>query len=674
MRTRLMGIALVVIGAIGATGGGAGCGPGGGKEAPDAGPQPIADADGDGISDAHEGAAAMVDTDKDGTPDFRDLDSDGDSIRDLVEAGDGDVATAPLDSDKDGTPDFRDLDSDGNDRDDFLEGAEDLDGDGVGNFADLDNDGDAIEDIAELGPNPSVAVDTDNDGTPDLHDLDSDGDAIADVFETGADFDRDGIANFRDLDSDDDCRPDRLERGAEQEPRDNDRDRRYDFVDRDSDNDGVADRNEDANCDGAHAAPESNALVADSDGDGVSDLIERAAGTDPNSAADNPRVRGDFVFVMPYQKPQLPVQDKLDFKPALSNVDLYVLVDRSESMATETQSIKNSLGNVIRDLQCAPVGTGQPGNCIPNLHAGLGGIGYETQQPFVHYLPIQQSPNFAGTSIPNVDDDETREPLVFGVWTALTNATSATANSTYGCRLNAVAANPNCPAGTYGQACFRPGSLPVVVLATDEPALQAGADTVTCPGWSNVALPAMGARKAKLVGVVGSNPLGMTTSNLITMANDTGSIDTSAGNAPLVFDGFDANAAQAIGNGIRALVRGVPLDMAAIAIDDASDSVNAVSAFVDYLETLQLGDALCANGLSDDDSNGDGRKDRFRGIRAGVPLCWKLSTKQNTTVPEIDGPQLFRARVDVKGDDVTVVDSRDVFFLVPPKAIDEPVE
>jgi hypothetical protein len=671
MRTLLM--ALVVTVTVTATGLATGCGPAS-KDPPDAGPAPIADADGDGISDAHEGAAAQLDTDRDGTPDYRDLDSDGDSLGDAAEAGDHDLTTPPFDSDGDKQPDFRDLDSDGNERDDQLEGLDDLDSDGLGNFADLDNDGDNIPDIDELGPNPSVAADTDNDGNPDLHDRDSDSDGIDDLFETGADFDSDGLANFRDLDSDGDCRADQVERGAEATPRDSDRDRRYDFLDRDSDNDGVADRTEDTSCDGTHAAPESSAIRPDTDGDGVSDLIEREAGTDPNSAADNPRVRGDFVFVMPYQQPQLPLADNLDFKPALANVDLYVLIDRSESMANETQSIKNSLGGVIRDLQCAPIGNGAPGDCIPNLHAGLGGIGYETQQPFVHYLPIQQSPNFAGTSIPNVNDSETREPLVFGVWTALSNADSALANGTYGCRLDPVVKNTSCPPGTYGQACFRPGSLPVVVLATDEQPLQAGADTVTCPGWSNVALPALGARKAKLVGVYGSSPLGMTISNLITMATDTGSIDSSAGNAPLVFNGADAGAAAAIGAGIRALVRGVPLDMRAVAVDGTGDPVNAVAAFVDYLETLQLGDARCANGLIDDDSDGDGHDDQFRGVRAGVPLCWKLAAKQNRTVPELDAPQLFRARVDVVGDGVTVVDSRDVFFLVPPRAIDDPIE
>ena len=33
----------------------------------------------------------------------------------------------------------------------------------------------------------------------------------------------------------------------------------------------------------------------------------------------------------------------------------------------------------------------------------------------------------------------------------------------------------------------------------------------------------------------------------------------------------------------------------------------------------------------------------------------------------------FRATVDVVGDGVTVLDTRDVFFLVPPEPIDEPV-
>jgi hypothetical protein len=157
------------------------------------------------------------------------------------------------------------------------------------------------------------------------------------------------------------------------------------------------------------------------------------------------------------------------------------------------------------------------------------------------------------------------------------------------------------------------------------------------------------------------------------MARDTGAVDAAAGNAPLVFNGADAAAATAIENGIRTLAGGVPLDLAAAAADDPSDAVNAVTSFVDHLETLQLGTAACANMLADLDSNGDGFRDAYDNVRAGTPVCWKLVSKQNTTVPATDEPQLFKATVTVTGDGVTVLDTRDVYFLVPPEPADEPV-
>ena len=70
------------------------------------------DDDGDTISNFHESKASGVDTDKDGTPDYLDDDSDGDGIPDKDEAGDANVVTPPIDSDADGRPDFQDTDSD----------------------------------------------------------------------------------------------------------------------------------------------------------------------------------------------------------------------------------------------------------------------------------------------------------------------------------------------------------------------------------------------------------------------------------------------------------------------------------------------------------------------------------------------------------------------------------
>jgi hypothetical protein len=74
-----------------------------------------------------------VDTDGDGAPDFRDLDSDGDGIGDAVERG---PSPGLVDTDGDGVPDVRDLDSDDDGLSDAEEGAADSDGDGVPDYLD----------------------------------------------------------------------------------------------------------------------------------------------------------------------------------------------------------------------------------------------------------------------------------------------------------------------------------------------------------------------------------------------------------------------------------------------------------------------------------------------------------------------------------------------------------
>ncbi len=640
---------------------------------------PVGDEDGDGISDSDEGAATSVDTDGDGTPDYQDTDSDGDGIDDYREAGDSDPGTRPLDTDGDGTPDFQDLDSDANNIPDSTEGTGDVDGDGRADFQDMDDDGDFIGDIFEIGSDASNPVDTDGDGTPDYHDTDSDNDTILDVDDGTTDFDMDGTGNWRDTDSDNDCRGDQLESGGVRPPRDTDGDGRQDFIDRDSDDDGLADSAEDTNCNGTRDGTETDAGNADSDGDGVSDLIEDVAGTNPNNPADNPQANGDFVFIVPYQDPPSPMDDDLDFTSRLQQVDMYVIVDRSGSMSAEITAVRNNLSTVRNNLTCPPLGSGNPATCIPDLWAGAGTVGYSGSgaATYANFADIQPNANFAGLPITEPSGC-CAEPLTFSVFAAVTGQGSAAAT---GCGLSGVNARATCvgsPAAnagysTFGYPCFRDGSLPVILLATDEPPLSPG-DTNKCPAWTTVVLPAMNVRSAKLVGIGGSGFAGTSVdTDLRTMATNTGAVDSQNGNAPLVFDGSGANSAAAIENGIRTLANNIPLDMSAVPNDDPSDTVNAVTAFVDHLETLQLGTALCANGLNDIDTNADTFDDAYVDVRAGTPVCWKLIPKVNMTVMPTDVPQLFRATVEVIGDGVTTLDTRDVFFLVPPEPIDEPI-
>ena len=111
------------------------------------------DSDDDGILDRHEG---NFDTDGDGTPDRRDLDSDDDGLSDAVEAGDDDPATFPADTDRDGIPDFRDPDSDDDGLTDDVEVR-----DGT-NPLDPDSDGDGVTDLVEFaaGTDPADAADS----------------------------------------------------------------------------------------------------------------------------------------------------------------------------------------------------------------------------------------------------------------------------------------------------------------------------------------------------------------------------------------------------------------------------------------------------------------------------------------------------------------------------------
>ena len=177
------------------------------------------DSDGDGIVDSADGAPGTFgdhnieqppDTDDDGVPDYRDLDSDNDGISDLVEGGSGCVdvpidgvcdgpdsdgdgivdsaddapgvfgdggAAPPTDTDGDGTPDFRDLDSDDDGVMDVVEGGHGgLDGDGDGVIDDpIDLDGDGIADVvddllAAFGGLSNLGLDTDGDGVVDFQD------------------------------------------------------------------------------------------------------------------------------------------------------------------------------------------------------------------------------------------------------------------------------------------------------------------------------------------------------------------------------------------------------------------------------------------------------------------------------------------------------------------------
>jgi hypothetical protein len=688
---------------------------------------PLPDADGDGISDDDEGRPSDTDTDQDGTADYLDDDSDADGIPDYREAGDSDTNTPPRDADTDGTPDFRDLDSDDNGREDAIDGTDDIDMDGLGDFTDLDDDGDNLRDNQELGDDPLNPIDSDGDTIPDFRDRDSDNDLISDADELARDPDGDMIPAFRDLDSDEDCRPDTAEAGDADLmtlPVDSDLDGAGDWLDLDSDNDGLLDNLEDINCNGQRDGTESSTTDDDTDDDGVTDLVEVAAGTNPNDPADNPQANGDFVFTVPYMLPPDPTMDTLDFATDISQADVAFAMDTTGSMGGEINTLKVSLGSIVSTLAAD----------IPNIAFAVGGYddfptppygdpGFGDQPWYLRHrvMTVSTAPGLASvqaqvnslTTHYGADGPESGWEALHQIATGLGTTVGAASVPAF----NPATAPPvPVPAGesvgTIGGVGFRAGSLPIVVIITDYNShngnpgteysfagaatrsssiseamglgirvigvVSQGGDYVNAKADVNTAVVQTGALVPPAAwGTPGvDRPAGCAAAQCCTGINGAGEPTDGAGMCPLTFtvDGAGNGLGNAVTRAIQVLTTFGVIDIGATIADDPADAIDAVAAFVDYIQANPSAPAPCVGGLTAVDTNGDGRLDTFTNVNPGTVVCFDVVPKMNTVVMPLPAPQMFKATITVTGDGVTTLDTRDIYFLVPPEIPPTPVD
>ncbi len=677
------------------------------------GDPPIGDSDGDGISDADEGSGQKVDTDGDGTPDYLDVDSDNDTILDAIEAGDGDLATLPVDSDSDDVPDYRDIDSDNNGILDEIELEADLDGDGIGDYADLDNDGDAGPDIIEiLGDladcdddgtvdatgTPAAPADCDGDGVANYLDLDSDDDLISDKDESSdLDTNSDGILDRYDLDTDGDGLLDIDEAGDDDistPPIDTDADLVPNFRDLDSDSDGLSDADEVANG--------TDPTNQDSDGDGVSDLVEVAAGTDPLDNMDNPAAYGDFVFVVPFEQPTLPPDDTLEFRTNIQIADLYFLIDRTGSMTQEHATLQSAtfgVSAIVGALKCqdfgttcnidndcamdqicfnppsAPQGTcvqdpqvanGGSG-CIPDMWSGVGH--FEDCNEYRNTQHLQADPALTAANV-DIGTGGSAEPVLQSA-ACVADPTLCPGNNFSGsvCSADPSVTNP------VGCAGYRPEAVRLLLHATD-----AGDQAPSsCGVPHNATFPgdALAAAGINYVGLPGSSdgggdPCNSATSCLTSIGVAAGTVD-GMGN-PFLSPQLDTGGV-AFRDGIIDVVLEIaankPLYVTIVATDEPNDAGDALQ-FLDYLEVNISGSGNCTTVNPTSDENVDGFQDAFPSLLGGTPVCWDVHpVASQNTAPATSEAQLFLAKLTVFGDG-SPLDSRDVYFVVPPIGIDIP--
>jgi hypothetical protein len=125
------------------------------------------------------------------------------------------------------------------------------------------------------------------------------------------------------------------------------------------------------------------------------------------------------------------------------------------------------------------------------------------------------------------------------------------------------------------------------------------------------------------------------------------------------------------------LAGSVPFDISAEVydvVDYPGETVNT-TLFVDRVEPNTAGGVadpedpsrVCVGGLAVGDWDADTFPDYFDGVAPGTIVCFDIVPAMNTTVERIAGePQLYTAVVQVKGDMVTTLDEREIYFLIPP--------
>ncbi len=498
---------------------------------------------------------------------------------------------------------------------------------------------------------------------------DSDGDGIADDAEGTTDYDGDGTPNHLDLDSDGDGIDDATEHrgGHPCSLPDADGDDVPNWWDADSDNDGLTDSEES----GTYGT---DPYERDTDGDGVTDLGEaRGTMTDPTDPTST-IPEGDFFVVLPYNGSH--ENRTLRFGTDISVADVYFLIDTTGSMGGPIANVRSSLSSIaamigtrIPDVQ---MGVGHFED-FPNVvdlfsFSGYGMAGtdqaYEHLQDITNDLARVQSALDSLTTANGMDGPESHVEALYqtatgegGSWSFDTGAPTHTI------------ARRDCPvipdeSGTRrGYPCFRPGSLPIIVLVTDVTwhngpgGSSPYAGITPAPHTFDQAVTALNGIGARFIGVAVS---GGGRSEGETMATMTGTVDGSG--TPLVYDAAGGAVSDSIITGIETLAGGTPQDVTTRTenVPGNPDEFDATLFIKSIVPVEGYRDGIAGTGYDSKDDT------TFYGVIPGTLVDFAIDFWNDVRMPPATA-EIHQARIIVVGNGVADLDSRNVYIIVPPE-------
>lgn len=212
----------------------------------------------------------------------------------------------------------------------------------------------------------------------------------------------------------------------------------------------------------------------DTDMDGVPDVADQCPGQQGwRTPCDNNATNDGFYHTLPFGS--APVTDELEIDFQLQTADVYVLMDNTGSMADEITNLRNTLRTGTIDGSCAEgVNGGVLGaiRCaIPDTAFGLGlfreygtggsgEAGHEYNLYYHHALDITTDLALMQTNVGRL--------YTQGNVTTEESITQALYSTITGRGLGRYLGNRTaCANGGFGYACFRPSSIPIVILLTD---------------------------------------------------------------------------------------------------------------------------------------------------------------------------------------------------------------
>lgn len=606
-------------------------------------------------------------------------DEDGDGVPNCIEVPRG----IPVDTDNDGTPDYKDVDCDGDGIPDGVECPElpcrDTDGNGLADYRDDDADGDGIPDKDECAyvENDHVCFDFNEDGTPDYLDTDSDGDGIPDKVETGAIMSGGMPANLN-LDSDGDGIPDSEECPDYVQNKmcpDSDGDGIPDFKELDSDSDGLPD-NQEVSCGGdlGHSKTKQ-----DADGDGFSDLAEVLVGSDPCDATEGVKDKGvKFYFELPFEGEKQ--NDILVFSPQVQKADIFFNIDTTGSMGGEIDTLKSTLSTTI----------------IPGIRAKITdsafGVSYFDDFPVSSYgssgdMPfgLLQSPTTdvatAQAGVNQLAQHKGNDGPESGYESLYKIATGAALSWNGG----------SVPEGGVG---FREGAIPIVFHITDATSHDSSnkpynsSYVYTIFNQSQV-IEAMNAIGAKVVSVVSSDGYNTNSAKtqLTAVSNGTGAVVPSCANVGMTtllysISGTGSNLDLSAVNGVDALIKYASFDVRVEPAKDPDNTSLETSCFLKKIEALEyipVDDCAATIIATPAQFNGADHNNGFSNFSTGTSTAGTPGNKLTFNVEAMNDcfqqekeAKMFKAYINVIDNKTnSVLDTQPVTIIVPAKADNE---